>query len=310
MLESTPTSRRDCIRHPAYKTPLRTASTNLLSSVPSDLAKENAMHQEQVISPLTQSAQRFPFYVRDSIMTPRCRKPVFTFSPIDEPADDIVPNSDSIQLANIAQPPAESKVADEAASVELASTEQTLLSPDACSEAECSEAVNGDPTCSEEPTCSDLACSEPTCSELASSEPSCSEPACSDLASSETEKDISDADALDETSSSDSSSSGSSDDSIISGCALIQESRASLTSPFKKYLISREMQVCDNSRDQTQSEQSTLVDRVLLDSNAQLSESMLEFLDGNAQDSTSRPRSSPTRPSPPLTKSILFETSL
>merc|ERR1712071_692091 len=99
LLESTPVS--EFIRHPAYsKQAFLAANANPLASIPSELAKENC-HQEQVISPLTQSAQRFPYFARDSIMTPRCRKPVFTFSPIDEPADDLVPNSDAIQLANL-----------------------------------------------------------------------------------------------------------------------------------------------------------------------------------------------------------------
>ena len=214
----------------------RNVVSNPLSALPSDLTKENTIHQDQVISPLTQSAQRFPFYVRDSIMTPRCRKPVFTFSPIDEPSDDLVPNSDTLQLANMIHQPQ--------------SVQETNKAVDDISLTEDSE------------------------------------------------------------------------NSILSGCALIQESKGSLTSPFKKYLMNREIEVFDESGQQEDEAELSKSDSSLLDANLSktepplldsdhpISESLLEFLDGNGQDSDSYPHSSPTRPSPPMTKSILFETSL
>ena len=244
MLESTPTS-SDYIRHPAFTKP-RIVACNPLSTLHSDLTKERNIHQDQVISPLTQSAQRFPFYVRDSIMTPRCRKPVFTFSPIDEPADDLVPNSDSLQLANmnLIQPPP--------------SVHETI------------KAV-------EEPTCSSS----------------------SDKENSGVEDD------------SDISLTDDSENSVLSGCALIQESTGHLSSPFKKYLMNREIQVFEEPEpEQDLKEELSRTDPSLLTSNQSISESLLEFLDGNVRETESYPHSSPSRPSPPLTKSILFETSL
>lgn len=244
LLESTPTS-ADYIRHPSFTKPTtnRHVVANPLSALPLDLTKESNIHQDQVISPLTQSAQRFPFYVRDSIMTPRCRKPVFTFSPIDEPADDLVPNSDALQLANM----------------NLVHLPQSVQ--------ESSKMVD-----------------EPTCT------------------SSDKENSVEE--------NSDTSLTEDSENSIISGCALIQESRGSLTSPFKKYLIEREIQVMDESiREEDNAELST-TDHSLPQSDQPISESLLEFLDGQGPETDSFPHSSPTRPSPPLTKSILFETSL
>jgi hypothetical protein len=57
-------------------------------------------------------------------------------------------------------------------------------------------------------------------------------------------------------------------------------------------------------------EEISTTDPSLSSSNQAISESLLEFLDGNGQETDSYPHSSPSRPSPPLTKSILFETSL
>lgn len=176
-------------------------------------------------------------------MTPRCRKPVFTFSPIDEPADDIVPNSDTLQLANMNM-------------VHLPLSVQE----------------------------NNKTADEPVCSY--------------------TEKENS-ADSEN----SDISLTEDSENSVLSGCAFIQESRGSLTSPFKKYLIDREIQVFDESA-QEENTESSANDLSLLDSEQLISESLLEFLDGKGQDTDCFPHSSPTRPSPPLTKSILFETSL
>ena len=235
----------------------RNVVSNPLSALPSDLTKENTIHQDQVISPLTQSAQRFPFYVRDSIMTPRCRKPVFTFSPIDEPSDDLVPNSDTLQLANMIHQPQSVQETNKAVD------EQVCSSSDKSSGKENSDADNSDISLTED-----------------------------------------------------------SENSILSGCALIQESKGSLTSPFKKYLMNREIEVFDESGQQEDEAELSKSDSSLLDANLSktepplldsdhpISESLLEFLDGNGQDSDSYPHSSPTRPSPPMTKSILFETSL
>ena len=217
------------------------------------MAKDSSLHQDQVISPLTQSAQRFPFYVRDSIMTPRCRKPVFTFSPIDEPADDLVPNSDTLQLANMNLPHPPPSVQE-------------------------NKAV-------EEPECS------------------------------ASDKDVSTVE------NSDTSLAEDSENSILSGCAPIQENRGTLTSPFKQYLIKRDIHVFDesvevddeeeNEADENEEVEEPSASEVsLLESDQPISESLLEFLDGNQQDPDSYPHSSPTRPSPSLTKSILFETSL
>ncbi|XP_046447265.1 rho GTPase-activating protein 19-like isoform X2 [Daphnia pulex] len=242
LLESTPTS-SDYIRHPAFTKPPRNVASNPLSAVHSDLTKESNIHQDQVISPLTQSAQRFPFYVRDSIMTPRCRKPVFTFSPIDEPADDLVPNSDSLQLANM----------------------NNLIHPP--------PSVHETNKASEEPSCSSSSSSS------------------SDKDNSDVEED------------SDISLTVDSESSILSGCALIQESTGPLTSPFKKYLMNREIQVFDESgQEQELQEEISTTEPSLSSSNQAISESLLEFLDGNGQETDSYPHSSPSRPSPPLTK--------
>lgn len=251
--------------------------SNPLSALP-DLTKESNIHQDQVISPLTQSAQRFPFYVRDSIMTPRCRKPVFTFSPIDEPADDLVPNSDTLQLANMIHPPSSS-----------VQESNKLVDEVIGSEATCSEAT------SSEATCSEATSSEATCSELTSSE----------ATSSEKEN-------MTEDNSSDISLTEDSENSILSGCTLIQESKGSLTSPFKKYLMERDIQILDESVQQGEDTEELTTDPSLLESEKPISDSLIEFLDGQEQSTESFPHSSPTRhhPSPPLTKSILFETSL
>lgn len=207
-------------------------------------------------------------------MTPRCRKPVFTFSPIDEPADDLVPNSDSLQIANMIQP---QPSVQESASSKMVDKVVT-----------CSEATNSEATCSE------ATCSEATCSEATSSEKENSTEDNSDISLTE-----------------------DSENSILSGCALIhesslQESRGSLTSPFKKYLMERDIQILDESVKQEEVlEESTTSHRSLLESEKPISDSLIEFLDGQEQNSESFAHSSPTsRPSPPLTKSILFETSL
>ena len=180
-------------------------------------------------------------------MTPRCRKPVFTFSPIDEPADDLVPNSDALQLANM-----------------------NLVHPP--------PSVHENIPAVEEPACS----SSP------------------DKENSGIEDD------------SDISLTDDSENSIVSGCALIQESTGHLSSPFKKYLMNREIQVFDEESGQGQElkEELSTTDPSLGSSNQAISESLLEFLDGNEPETDSYPHSSPPRPSPPLIKSILFETSL
>lgn len=241
MLESTPTS--EFIRHPAFTK--QAHISNPLGALHSDLTKESNIHQDQVISPLTQSAQRFPYYVRDSIMTPRCRKPVFTFSPIDEPADDLVPNSDALQLANM-----------------------NLIHPPP-SVRETNETDN-----------------KPDCSS-------------SDKENSADSADDSDISLTDD-----------SENSILSGCAIIKESRGPLTSPFKKYLMNREIQAFDESGQDVDDIELSTTGPSLLGSQQAISESLLEFLDGNGQESNSYPHSSPSQPSPPLSKSILFETSL
>lgn len=244
LLESTPTS-SDFIRHPAFTKQANSGVSHPLGALHSDLTKESNIHQDQVISPLTQSAQRFPYYVRDSIMTPRCRKPVFTFSPIDEPADDLVPNSDALQLANmnLIHPPSS-----------IQETNQTI--------------------------------NKSTCSS----------------SDKENSAEISD--------DSDISLSDNSENSILSGCAFIKESRGELTSPFKKYLMNREMKVFDESGPDGDDAELSSTGPSLLGSEQAISESLLEFLDGNEHESGSYPHSSPSRPSPPMSKSILFETSL
>ena len=247
LLESTPVS--EFIRQPACtKQTLRASNANQpLASIPPELAKENCVHHEQVISPLTQSAQRFPYYARDSIMTPRCRKPVFTFSPIDEPADDLVPNSDAIQLANMNF---------NHASEEANSEEK--VDPEAESEAE--------------PEADPENCGSSDDKELVTT-------------------------PLGSASSSDSSLTEDSD-SFLSGIALI--SGGSLTSPFKSYLMSREIQVTESDADDAESHEGD---------QTKISNSLREILDGREPE-IQQPQLSPTRPSPPLTKSILFETSL
>jgi hypothetical protein len=132
------------------------------------------------------------------------------------------------------------------------------------------------------------------------------EPSCSSSSSSSSDKENSDVEE-----DSDISLTVDSESSILSGCALIQESTGPLTSPFKKYLMNREIQVFDESgQEQEVQEEISTTDPSLSSSNQAISESLLEFLDGNGQETDSYPYSSPSRPSPPLTKSILFETSL
>jgi len=243
-------------------------------------------------------------------MTPRCRKPVFTFSPIDEPADDVVPhNSDALHLANmnLLQP--------QTASVAAAAAASSVVDP-----------ISDDPVVS--PIVSPA--KESPLVSTAESEPS--------LLEGEEEEEEEEEDSS----------------STFSGVDPIQESQESrsssthelahdLTSPFKSYLISREIQVLNESvldehgelvdqddGDETDDDDDHQVeeeeddgvtelstsDASLLDSeNHTISQSLLEFLDGNTQPSSSQQdttaHSSPTtRPSPPLTKSILFETSL
>ena len=182
-------------------------------------------------------------------MTPRCRKPVFTFSPIDEPADELVPNSDTLQLANKTLVHSQSPVHE---------TNKTVK--------------------------------EPTCSS--------------------SDKENSGADDSD-TDNSEPNLTDNSEHSTLSGCAFIQESEWHLSSPFKKYLMNREIQVFDESgQEQELKEDLSISDPSLVTSNKAISESLLEFLDGNEPETDSYPHSSPSRPSPPLTKSILFETSL
>ena len=310
LLESTPVS--DFIRHPAYsKQSFRAVNA---ASVPTELTKEN-LHQDQVISPLTQSAQRFPYYVRDSIMTPRCRKPVFTFSPIDEPADDLVPNSDALQLANLNCVNHQSSQAkteeictpDKELSI-FTSSDTNSLSDDSdslptqekveqmypsdkelstgLSVKELSTSVSSDIN-----SLSDDSDSLPNQEKVEQMYPSDKE-----LSTGLSVKELSTSVSSDINSLSDDS------DSFLSGCALINGGVGSLTSPFKSYLMSREIQVYESD------EESSSFNKSLLDSEKKISNSLLEFLDGNEPEL--KPVSSPTRPSPPLTKSILFETSL
>ena len=73
--------------------------------------------------------------------------------------------------------------------------------------------------------------------------------------------------------------------------------------------MNREIQVFDESgQEQELKEDLSISDPSLVTSNKAISESLLEFLDGNEPETDSYPHSSPFRPSPPLTKSILFDT--
>ena len=313
--------------------------TTPLASVPPELAaKEN--HQEQVISPLTQSAQRFPFYARDSIMTPRCRKPVFTFSPIDEPNDELVPhNSDALQLANMNLMQPQTSAAPAAApAVDIPDDETQNETGQEDSES-CETPVQDetspvqDETCPADGTCLADEDTLPVHDGVVSH--------IDDEADPVQEDDIcpidDDSCLKEEISTSDSSTDDEEDtssSSAISGCAPIQqESRDdSLTSPFKSYLIGREIQVFNGSVQEEEVEEDeqeelegdnddgvtelSASDVSSLDAENPISQSLLEFLDGTApaasscsSDGTS-PSSPTARPSPPLTKSILFETSL
>lgn len=388
LLESTPTSasEKGYIRHPAYAKVGRSASTvcgtTPLASIPPELvAKEN--HQEQVISPLTQSAQRFPFYARDSIMTPRCRKPVFTFSPIDEPADDLVPhNSDALQLANmnliqqqpqapvvpVPTPTEEVPQDDDDASQ---SQEDTLPVEDETCPVQDETCPVQDETCPvqdetcpvQDETCpvQDYSCQveddtspiqdDDTCPVDDDNCPADDDDTCpvdDDTCPVDDDTCPLKEELSSSTSETDSDEEEEDTSSSISGCAPIQESRnESLTSPFKSYLMRREMQVLDGSvqeaetgepedgegggDDQEEEEEGddeddgvaelSVSDASLLDSENPISQSLLEFLDGTAPAATSSSststsldenvHSSPTaKSSPPLTKSILFETSL
>jgi len=298
LLESTPVS--EFIRHPACaKQTLRAANANQpLASIPPELAKENCVHHEQVISPLTQSAQRFPYYARDSIMTPRCRKPVFTFSPIDEPADDLVPNSDAIQLANLnfIHPTEDANpedVNEKADSEMCGSSDDKELSPSPL------DSASG--SASDPEMCGSSDDKELLPSPLDSASGSASDPemcgSCDDKEPSPCPLDSAPGSPSGSTSSSDSSLTEDSD-SFLSGIALI--SGGSLTSPFKSYLMSREIQVTETDADDAESHEGD---------QSKISNSLLEILDGREPE-TQQPQLSPTRPSPPLTKSILFETSL
>merc|ERR1712071_138119 len=296
LLESTPVS--EFIRHPAYsKQAFLAANANPLASIPSELAKENC-HQEQVISPLTQSAQRFPYFARDSIMTPRCRKPVFTFSPIDEPADDLVPNSDAIQLANLnfIHPTEDANpedVNEKADSEMCGSSDDKELSPSPL------DSASG--SASDPEMCGSSDDKELLPSPLDSASGSASDPemcgSCDDKEPSPCPLDSAPGSPSGSTSSSDSSLTEDSD-SLLSGIALI--SGGSLTSPFKSYLMSSEIQVTETDADDAESHEGD---------QSKISNSLLEILDGREPE-TQHPQLSPTRPSPPLTKSILFETSL
>lgn len=236
-------------------------------------------------------------------MTPRCRKPVFTFSPIDEPADDLVPhNSDALQLANMnllqAQPAAS---APEASPIVPPTEDLSTECPVPSSEKESSSSPSPLPAVTE-------------------SEPS--------FLAEEEDKEEGEEEEEDEDEEEDDEEDSTSNSSSLSGIAPIQESRgdSTLTSPFKSYLMTREMQVFDGSvredsvdpelepgGEQQVGDDDDREEKELLDPERDvISNSLLEFLDGNTRTSSeaSAAYSSPTRPSPPLTKSILFETSL
>ena len=338
LLESTPTN-VDYIRHPAYaKNVSRSVNATLHPSVPAELAKENIIHQDQVISPLAQT--RFPFYVRDSIMTPRCRKPVFTFSPIDEPDDihDDLPTSDdrvvkigALQMLNPI--PTASNTPSQTEKVVLSGSNAQSATPGENDDEE-KLATPLDQTDSELATTIDQTDDElattidPSDAELATTvDQSENElPATIDQTDDElaTTIDPSDADLATTVDQSDASLTEDSDHSFLSGCALFQDNRGPLTSPFKDYLMSRQIQVFDEESDEDSNDEpqvdcqdtedlsATANSSALLEAENAISKSLLEFLDGGSStDFDDRPHSSPTsRPSPPLTKSILFETSL
>jgi hypothetical protein len=91
----------------------------------------------------------------------------------------------------------------------------------------------------------------------------------------------------------------------------------SLTSPFKTYLMGRDIEVCDDSCSSSGEEEDSVAEDSLLDSVRPITDSLLEFLDGNIRvedeehveaGEEERPLTSPNNR--PLTKSIIFETSL
>jgi hypothetical protein len=291
-------------------------------------------------------------------MTPRCRKPVFTFSPIDEPddihddlpsSDDRVAKSSALQMLNpitvISNTLSQTeKVISESASHtpgEIDEKEEELATPIDQSGVDLATTVDqsdADLATSIDQTDDELATPiDQSGVDLATTvDQSDTDFATSvdqldtDLATSvdqtddelATPIDQSDTDFATTDDQSDASLTEDSDHSFLSGCALIQESKGPLTSPFKNYLMSRQMQVfdeesgeeSDDPQDDKQDAEnlSATVNSDLLQAENAISKSLLEFLDGESStDSDDRPHSSPTtRPSPPLTKSILFETSL
>ena len=274
-VESTPRT-SDFIRHPAYSRhtsrPEMSSPAAAGAGSPGD-SKENGRDPHPVISPLTQSARRLPFYVRDTIMTPRCRKPVFTFSPIDEPSDDLVPNMDPIQLPGSDVAYAQRQQQQQVEAVKESADLLEDLGVEFLVEHKSPESISSDIGSGSDSGSS-------AGSDIGGNSSSSSG---SGTGSSIRSNSTSSGDAEEERSSSD-------------------DNESSLTSPFKHYLTSRDIQVCDLQ------DCSDAVDDSLLDSVQPVSDSLLEFLDGNEPSSQ---LVSPTRPTPPpLTKSILFETSL
>jgi len=292
-------------------------------------------------------------------MTPRCRKPVFTFSPIDEPddihddlpsSDDRVAKSSTLQMLNpIAVLPNSlsqtEKVDSESTSNtpgEIHEKEDELATPIDQSGVDLATIVDqsdADLATSVDQTDEELATPiDQSDADLATTVDQTDEELATPIDQSDadlaTTVDQSDADlgtTLDQSDTdfattddqSDASLTEDSDHSFISGCALISESKGPLTSPFKNYLMNRQMQVFDEESgeesDDLQDENhdaeispANVNSSALLEAENAISKSLLEFLDGESStESDDRPHSSPTtRPSPPLTKSILFETSL
>ena len=341
---ATPLQSSDFIRHPAYSKHTTRASFSSASATPAAVTttisapscgvknephtnlKENAIREDRVISPLTQSAQRLPLYVRDSIMTPRCRKPVFTFSPIDEPADDdLAPNVDLIhQLppTPVRPPvrvdaPAVSAPSDDAGTLTPVNVSSDTLLSSGTSDSE-ANSVNGTSDSNTSPDFDSVAGSVDSDARSISGSVDSDAPShgSSDSSSSdctqanETDDVPSNSDPLDcEEHPHDSVNSPVKDQSVLD---------TSLTSPFKTYLMGRDIEVCDDSCSSSGEEEDSVAEDSLLDSVRPVTDSLLEFLDGNIRveddeqhaevGEDERPLTSPNNR--PLTKSIIFETSL